>query len=333
MSRLFFLFWFILVPAQPAAGTPTLSGVGAAMQAQVEAADTFVIDPLLTEDEIAWLERENAMWRIVRVDDDAKTNLKRLKQSGFSPEEVAQIQERLLSIWDVDVQRNRGNLPDEAMERIKEIDAKFVTRLRAVRLYEVTAIQPGFRLPETMGELHRDWQRSIRRVLDHEEFNEFRLLNSPSALRMTRLLEGVEVNPLELRTICLWQREFERAYGFQRGPTERKRDVGFKEAQIEHGRRIQALLGSARFATFLRREDPAFDRLAQALGPTHATDHPTGLTLWWMHQEHDVALMKASRRISERERLQEELTGKVMALLGPDRYESYRNQADEIWAK
>lgn len=43
--------------------------------------------------------------------------------------------------------------------------------------------------------------------------------------------------------------------------------------------------------------------------------------------------MKASRRLAERARLQEELTRKVIAVLGPDRYENYSKQADEIWAK
>lgn len=288
-------------------------------------------DRLLTAAEIASLDRENAMWHLVRVEEDAATNFRLLRSRGFTESEVNSIRARLTAIWEVELERNYGWLSKEAIKRIEAVDRVFSIRLRAVRLFEEIGVRTGPHKLEKITALSRDWQRAIQRELDYRETTEFRLMNSNSAIQVARLVKGLVLNADELRTLCEWQREYDGVHGLPGKSVERHRSAWRKETLLDHWARIRPLLGDQRFAVYLSGASPGFARMNQVVGQLESISPSMTLDLWWLRQKHEIARIRASSDKGEIERLDGQLNANISSLLGETRLAAYYQIEDPAW--
>ena len=286
-------------------------------------------DRLLSAAEIASVDRENAMWHLVRLEADAATNLRRLRDRGFAEEEVGLIQPRLTAIWDVPVERHFGWLSKETIRRIRETDRGFVVRLRAARLYAETGVRAGTGEPEQPEAVGREWQLALRGLLDHRELTEFSLLNSKAARKLARLVKGLAVGSDEFRTLCEWQQAFEEKHGPPEDVTGHSQYVWREAALLEHWARMRGLMGEQRFAVYLSRAHAPFMRMYSVIARMDEAGPSLALDMWWLTREHEIAMSRmrgGDRRNAER--MEAEHRVKASALLGPERfaiYEQYRH--------
>ncbi len=289
-------------------------------------------DRLLTPMEIASIDRENAMWRLARVEEDAAANLRLLRDKGFTEDEVQLIEPRLAVIWDITIERNYGWLSKETIDRILDVDRGFIVRLRAARLYAETGIRAGSHGPEKLEKVGRDWQRALRKVMDPRELTEFRLLNSGPADQVTQLVKGLGLSIDEFRTLCEWQREFDEVQGPPDTLTNRSRHAWRNQALLDHWTRIRELLGDPRFAEYLSRVSSSFAKVNQAVSQLDGANPTIALDLWWLRKRYEIALIRATGDRDEIERIDEGLREKTVALLGPARYAACQEFDEAIWS-
>jgi len=281
-------------------------------------------EKLLTPDEIKRLDRENAFWRALHTDEDAETNLARLRRRGASEEDLAWFAPKLAELWDVDPQREWGWLRTEQVEAIKEVDRAYSARARAARLRIATGIELD---PEHRGEspllVTARWQRAVLRALDYDQFAEFRLMNSDSAKRAARHFEQIALSEDERRTIYDWQRDYDLAAGAG----------GWHAAQLdallEYRGRLRGLLGDERFAVHLASAEPSFAKMHDALG--EEVSATTALDAWWIRQRfYAVQRRGAGPGRSQRE-LSQVASADLKKLLGETLYAHYAETDDARW--
>jgi hypothetical protein len=286
---------------------------------------------LLSDAEFAGLERENAMWRLVKPEEGVQANAARLRQAGYSPDEVAVVQPRLAAMWAVPFERNFGWLRPDTVEQIRAIDRQFISRMRAFQLYRHTGVRIGDSARESMGSINRQWRDSIMEVLDHRESAEFRLMNSGTARDETRLTKGLALSADEQRTLFGWRRDYDGRHGVPLGTT-----TGLsgwqREAQLDQCGRIRYLLGDERFAIYLGRVNPGFDRMRATLVRLGEANSTAMLDLWWLRQREAVAIdRRIGLKVQERNELVAQLRGRAASLLGEVRLAAYLEDDDGRW--
>lgn len=285
---------------------------------------------ILTLADLATLERENAMWRMTRVEENVDENLRRLRAAGFTVEEVNALRPRLREIWEIELPREFGWLPEETIERIKAVDGEFVIRLRAVRRFEATGVRAGNKGPEDVRSMNRAWQRALMRALDVRDVAEFRLMNSVSAQTVHKLAKGISLTTGERRVLCHWQREFDGTYGAEIKFSDRFKQAEFKAAQLDHWDRFRQLLGDQRFATYLSNADSTFDQTSRALSQIEHRNPTETLEVWFIRQKYEIARVHTSGR-NGRETIMTDVIEKMNALLGPKTFSAYRGTEGAEW--
>jgi hypothetical protein len=282
--------------------------------------------------ELATLDRENAMWRVVRVEDEVDANLQIWKSKGFTEEDVKSLKPRLVEVWDVGLERNFGWLSQDAIERIQKVDRRFTIRLRTIRLFKACGIRAGEVRTETISSLTRDWQRAIMRQLDYQEIAEFRLVNSRSAQTITRLGKGLEFTTDELRTLCEWQREFDVQHSRDPRMEGYSHRTWRSEDSLDYWTRVRSLLGDVRFQVYFSRADAGFDRMNQAIARLEGITPTVVLDLWWMKEKRELASSRASDRL-ERERVARQTYQGAEELLGKARFAVYAQDETARWLR
>jgi hypothetical protein len=282
--------------------------------------------------ELAALDRENAMWRLVQVEDDVDANLQLWKSKGFTEGDVNSLKPRLVEVWDIGLERNFGWLSQDAIERIQKVDQRFTARLRAIRLFKAYGIRAGELRMETASSLTRDWQRAIMRQLDYQEIAEFRLVNSRSAQTITRLGKGLEFTTDELRTLCEWQREFDVQH------TRDPRLQGYShrtwrsEDNLDYWTRVRSLLGDVRFQVYFSRIDAGFDRMNQAIARLDGITPTVVLDLWWIKEKREISNSRVIDR-QERDRVARQTYQGAEELLGKARFAVYSQDETARWLR
>ncbi len=287
---------------------------------------------LLSSADLAVMDRDNSMWRLVRVDDDVETNLRLLRSKGFTEADVIRLKPSLIAVWNVQIERNYGWLSQEAIEQIQKVDRTYTAHFRALRLFSAFGIRTDALRPEGMLSLTREWQRAIRHRLDDRDLQEFRLMNSRSALTVARLGDGLNFSTDELRTLCEWQREFEEQH-------ERdSRNQGYfhrswrAEDNLEYWTNVRSLLGDARLVVYLARADRDFDRMNQTVTRLGVSAPATVLDLWWMKEKREIATARTHDR-EESERVGQLTHDGAEELLGKVRFAQYSQDETARWLR
>jgi hypothetical protein len=234
---------------------------------------------LLTPEEITRVDRENALWRLVRADSDLPANLTRLRSKGATTADLAWFAPKLAATWDVSLHREFGWMRPEQIEAIKAVDREFVARLRAARVRRDVGIEldPAHRGEAVLTVLAR-WQRTLLRTIDYDQLAEFRLMNSGSAEKAARFFENIPLSDDERRTVYEWQRNYDENVV----PFTQK--AGTLEFRFDHWTRLRDLLGDERMAIYLADSEPGFARMQDALGTEVSA--VLALDAWWIFQEH-----------------------------------------------
>ena len=285
---------------------------------------------LLSSADLAVLDRDNAMWRLVHVDEDVESNLRHWREKGVTETDVNRLKPTLIALWDVEIERNYGWLSPDAVERIQAVDKKYLSRLRALRLFMGFGIRSDALQPGGMVALTREWQRAIQHKLDDRELMEFRLMNSRSAQTIARLGKGLNFSTDEMRTLCEWQREFEEQH--ERDP----RNQGYfhrswrAEDNLDYWTNVRSLLGDARTIVYLARADLEFDRMNQAIARLGEDTPTTVLDLWWMKEKREIANARTNDR-QECERIGRLTQNGAEELLGKVRFALYAQDETARW--
>lgn len=287
-------------------------------------------DRLLTDAEVRALERENQLWRLVKPEEEVAANLDRMRKAGASEREIGALELRLTGMWTVAFERNFGWLREDTIERIKEIDRQFITKMRATRLHAATGIQPGGQLPASVPSIERSWRRAILRALDYDEIAEFRLMNSTLARDEMQRAEGLTLTEDERRTLFVWRREFEGRRIGSSAPGAvlsawQQREI------LDEWRRIRDLLGDERFATYLAQAQASFGRMREALARSGEPRPTPTLDLWWLRQGYDLMRSDRDPGVRNGNELKAEVRAKALALLGEEPLERYLAEEDGRW--
>ena len=287
---------------------------------------------IFTAGELAALDRENAMWRQVRVDAEVPEILQAWRKAGFTEEEVNALAPRLSSLWEVSSSRHYGWLHEDTVEQLKEVDREFIVRMRAVRLQQATGVQLAGRSAATVRGVERQWRQAILRVLDYDEITEFMLMNSSAAREAARLCEGVDLSADEQRMLFLWHREFDLAHEHGGLQPSRSRSPGWREARLDHLAKIQELIGPERFAVYLGRAEPGFEEMRKALARIDADENAAALEVWWIRQRLELAHARqpllTSNNVQEADA---QAQAKVLAVLGEERFKRYAEEDHALW--
>lgn len=293
-------------------------------------APTTGAEKLLGPEELAALDRENRMWRLVSLEADVPANLQRLGTAGYDAAELARFQPKLEEVWTVAAERNFGWLNPDAVERIQAIDREFITRMRAARMFEAVGIQRETRAV-TSAEVNREWRRAILGVLEQDELAEFRLVNSLAAREMSRALEGVALSTSEARRLFELDRDFRAAYGSDPGLGARSRDPQRREAWLDHLAAIRETLGDDRFVVYLGRVDAEFGEMRPTLARIGAEEGRLALDLWRLRQKHAVDRSRPGLGGLAAAEQDAAAQSAVAALLGEDRYRLYVQEDNARW--
>lgn len=309
-----------------------LAAVTLLLTASVTAAPENQAERIYTAGELAALDRENAMWRQVRVDAEVPEILEAWRKAGFNEEEVNALAPRLSELWAVSSSRHFGWLHEDTVEQLKEVDREFITRMRAVRLQQATGVQLAGRPSASTREVDRQWRQAILRVLEYDEIAEFMLMNSAAAREAARLCEGIDLSADEQRMLFLWHREFDLAHehgGFQ---PSRSRSPEWREARLDHLAKVQGLIGAGRFAVYLARAEPGFEEMRKGLARIVADENASVVEVWWIRQRLELAHARQPLRTSNNVRAADaEAQARVSAVLGEERFRRYAEEDQALW--
>jgi hypothetical protein len=288
-------------------------------------------EELLTDSEIAAMDRENGMWRLANPDQGLAANITRLKQAGYSDEEIAALQPRLAAMWTVPFERNFGWLRPDAVERIRAVDHEFVGRMRAAQLYDRTGVRTGTGGQETTAAVNHQWRVAILQALTNDELVEFQLMNSTAARQESRLTRGLALTGDEQRTLFEWRRDYDGRHGSPLS-TESGLSAWQRELLLDQCRRLRDLLGDARFAVYLSRINPGFERMRIALDRGGEVKPATALELWWLRQK-DYPEIDSQRGVTVpgRAALLARLQERVAGILGEAKLKAYLEDTDGRW--
>lgn len=288
-------------------------------------------DELLTEAEIRALDRENAMWRLANPDEGLAANVARLRQAGYTNEEIATLQPRLAAMWTVPFERNFGWLRPETVERIRAIDHEFVGRMRAAHLLERTGVRSAGGPRESTVVVNRLWRVAIVHALGNGELTEFQLNNSTAARQEARFARGLQLTADEQRTLFEWRRDYDGRHGPSLGTVGVMSDWQ-REMFLDQCRRLRDLLGDERFATYLSRANPGFARMVTALDRLGETKATARLDLWWMRRRDRAEIdWRIGMSFQERTELMAQLRQRAMGILGESRLFAYLDDEDGRW--
>lgn len=286
-------------------------------------------EELLTDAEIAALDRENAMWRLANPDEGLAANVARLRQAGYTEEEIATLQPRLAAMWTVPFERNFGWLRPETVERIRAVDREFVARMRAAQLRERTGIQVAGSGREDTGTVNRFWRVAIVHALAPNELGEFNLMNSTAARQEARLARGLILTADEQRTLFEWRRDYDGRHGPSLA-TVGVMNEWQREMFLDQCRRLRDLLGDERFVVYLERANPAFARMLEALTKDGPLSPTVALSLWWLRRKDAVERDAASYTV-RRDELTMRMRVRAAELMGEVRLAAYERDADARW--
>jgi hypothetical protein len=309
----------------------TLLSVCGLLSATWTRADNAPAADLLTEAELASLERENGMWRLANPDQGLAANIARLKEAGYTEDEIAALQPRLVAMWTVPFERNFGWLRAEAVERVRAIDREFVARMRAAQLYQRTGVRTGDGGREDTATINRLWRVALTQALANDELAEFQLMNSTAARQESRLARGLTLTADEQRTLFEWRRD----YDGRKGPplsSERGLSSWQREMFLDQCRRLRDLLGDVRFAVYFSRANPGFDRMRAALEQSGAANPTAVLDVWWMRAK-ELAAIDARHELTAFGRAQAvgQLRDRASNLLGEAPLKTYLESDDGRW--
>jgi len=286
-----------------------------------------------TLDEVAAIDRENKLWRLVDATKTVEDNIQRLLSAGFSSTDVEAIRGRLVVMWEIDLGLRLDWLDQATLGRIKELEPEYAIKLRRARVHAEIFRLGGEHEPLTPSAIQGRWRSEIMRLLDDRELQEFTLMNSLSAVALDKLTKDITLTLDERRTLYRWKQDFEgeklmiQSQSHFRGG---ELSAHLREAQLDYWRQLREFLGDARLAVFLKAADPGYDRMAGELDQIGGVQASQVLDLWEIRKKDEVnnSLIPSG---SSRYRRAIKVYESAVAVLGAEVLEIYKQSGDANW--
>jgi len=284
-------------------------------------------------DEVAVIDRENKLWRLVDAAKTVEANIQGLLAARFPAAEVEALKPRLVAMWAVDLGLRLDGVDQTTLAKIKELEPEYAIRLRRARVRALVVRLGGEHEPLTPVAIQGRWRSEIMRLLDDRELQEFTLMNAPSAVALDKLTKNITLTLDERRTLYRWKQDFvgeKLMLSSQSHFRGGELSAHLLEAQLDYWRQIRELLGDDRFAVFLKAADPGFERMAGELDRIGGVHAAQVLDLWEIRKKDEVEnslIPSGSSRYGRAIKLYES----AAAILGAEALAIYEQSGDAKW--
>lgn len=287
-------------------------------------------------EEVAIIDRENKLWRLVDATKTVDANIQRLLDAGFPSAEVEAIRPRLAAMWEIDLGLRLDWLDQATMDKVKELEPEYTIKLRRARVRAEIFRLGGENEPLTPGQIRDQWRNAIVEIMDEYEREQFALLNSHQANTLAKFAKDVNLTTAELKILCEWQLDYTGTIQMINRQTRlSSRDMAVnaarrKEALLDHWQRMRGLLGDDRFATYLRAADIGFGRMVEVLRRISGVGNGQYLDLWWLRKKDEIAEVQMIWG-SARSQLKIKNHEAALAVLGMEKLKIYEQFSDAKW--
>lgn len=148
------------------------------------------------------LQTDNRLWRAVDPRVGLETNLKRLREQGFTAADLDRNRAPLEEVLDVPGVRHFGSFPKDLADSVREIDRAFAPLLRAERLFQTAGVRHAICTGESEPQLQQRWNAAIRAALPVARAREFFRNNSANAQLLYSGAREIKLTRKEFSELC-----------------------------------------------------------------------------------------------------------------------------------
>ncbi|MFN0066590.1 MAG: hypothetical protein ACKVYV_03040 [Limisphaerales bacterium] len=225
-------------------------------------------------------------------------------------------------------------LPAEKRARLLELEQEFGARQAKMFTGGHMDEEDG----KAMRDLNREKREVIRGLLSPEEFADYELRMSETAMQMRFSLNGFEPTEDEFRRVFELRRGFDEEFGPMFGGADEEQMQARNEAQAKLNEGLKQLLGEERYADYERVQDFAWQSLSK-VAERQGLDDAGARALWEVKQAAEAeagrirgdAALSAEQRTAALAAIQQETERELTARLGEKGLGSLRKNHGGYW--
>lgn len=188
-------------------------------------------------------------------------------------------------------------------------------------------------------QMRKEMEVELAGILTPQEFEEYQLRMSPTAMSMRSRLAEFDPTEQEFREIFKLQKQFDDDYG-ELGRESSGQSLQYNTAQKENEARLKSILGGVRYAEYQRATDQAYKemlRVAERSGL--AKDAATKVYDLKSAAEAEASRLRKDESLSAEQRqaalktIRVETENSIRAVFGETGFQSYQKQAGAYWLK
>lgn len=225
-------------------------------------------------------------------------------------------------------------LPAEKRTRLLELEQEFGARQAKMFTGGHIDEEDG----KAMRDLNREKREVIRGLLSPEEFADYELRMSDTAMQMRFSLNGFEPTEDEFRRIFELRRGFDEEFGPMFGGADEEQMQTRNEAQAKLNEGLKQLLGEERYSDYERVQDFTWQSLSK-VAERQGLDDAGARALWEVKQAAEAeagrirgdASLSAEQRDAALAAIQQETENELTARLGDKGMNSLRKNPGGYW--
>jgi hypothetical protein len=225
-------------------------------------------------------------------------------------------------------------LPAEKRARLLELEQEFGARQAKMFTGGPMDEEDG----KAMREMSREKREAIRAMLSPEEFADYELRMSDTAMQMRFSLNGFEPTEDEFRRIFELRRGFDEEFGPMFGGADEDQMEARNEAQAKLNENLKQLLGEERYSDYERVQDFTWQSLSK-VAERQGLDDAGALALWEVKQAAEAeagrirgdAALSAEQRDAALAAIRQETEKELTARLGDKGMGSLRKNPGGYW--
>jgi hypothetical protein len=291
-------------------------------------------EPFYSLAAVAAIDHENKLWRLVDPTVTVEINVQRLLAAGISAAEVEAFKPRLIELdREIDPSLQIDWLDQKIVARIKELKSQYRIPMRRARINEAIYRMGGDEEPTMPYEIEARFREAIWLLLDVEQRDEFRLMNSSGSIALCRLTRDLPTTAAERLVLCGLHRDYYRNK-LQADVADHAWEIPLrqKKALLDYWQKMRDLLGDERFAAYLVADDAGFGRMAFVLNLIGNVNSTKLLDLWWRRKGEELDDERKPGKVTWRQR-KIEVYQFARATLGGRAMEIYLKDDDAKWLK
>ena len=281
--------------------------------------------------EVAAIDRENKLWRLVDANEGVDANMQRLVAAGVSVAEIEKFKPRLIELWgDIDPSLQIDWLDQKTLAKIEALKPDYVIPMRRARINHELYRLGAENLPVTPDGIKSRWRDAIWSILDLDQREKFTLMNSARAIALSRLIKDLPTTTQERLSLCQLQQDSYRDKFSPDGNTPAQIIVNGKQAWLHYWQNMRDLLGDERFANYMRKSDAGFGRMSFVLDQITGMNGKMVLDFWWIRKKDELEDARTPGELSHFQRKME-IYDSAAAVLGSNGMIIYLADDDSKW--